>query len=569
MSPGLPPVSTRAALILAGAGLALATACSFPDQGPSVHVSITAGAGSAAPVVVRGAALALHARAWHVTGSDSTEIRDAQFDWTVTDPRIATVNPGVGGAAQLVGVNPGIADIRARVTAYQGAQDGAAFVRVANPLEIDSIRPDTLRYGRRARVYGVGINSIFLATLGAGTLIPDTFSIAGSRNGLGSMEFWVPPPAGTGEMLAFGPGVFATSPETTRVRPFDIYEPNDTAPAVIDLDNPGPIAQLPQLVFYNPALFYEPAPRGGANADWYEFTRTDTTGPLSILMTTPGQSNDSVASFLYLSDSIYYSGGFFVGPRAWMIGTSDGLYFCHGLPVFAATLPSDSVIWSFTQWPSRQLDLLAFFNQAGPQRITMIRGYVRLDPSVPPDHFEENDYCDAADANFATQPIVVTPASPWLDSTLTIDNPHDPDWYRFRVDSLNAADTVETLTVKLVGLASAATDTSDVDIQVLDTAMNVLASSENAGSAESLTVVVHPPVDLYLLATDFAGAPTRYAVCMTEQADCALPAPPPAPAAVLERLRAAHVRAAARAPAVMRAAGAAGLLRGRTPLPRP
>src|SRR5256714_14986196 len=78
-----------------------------------------------------------------------------------------------------------------------GASPATLAIRVSAPLAIDSIRPDTLRYGEIATVYGVGLLDTIAAILSIGdaTLIPVPFTDSLKANGSSQISYWVPPPA--------------------------------------------------------------------------------------------------------------------------------------------------------------------------------------------------------------------------------------------------------------------------------------------------------------------------------------------------------------------------------------
>ena len=114
--------------------------------------------------------------------------------WSSADPLIATVESGTQGRGRVTGVNSGYVEIRAAVPSYENAAPAILSLRIANPLEIDSISPDTVRYGDRVTIYGIGVGELFFVGLGSGFLISDSLSIAGDKSGLGRQSFWVPWP---------------------------------------------------------------------------------------------------------------------------------------------------------------------------------------------------------------------------------------------------------------------------------------------------------------------------------------------------------------------------------------
>ena len=75
----------------------------------------------------------------------------------------------------VTGVNSGQIGINARAVAFEKAQSASFMLRVANPVEIDSIRPNLVRFGDTVTVYGVGVDSIFFVQLGPATLFDYPF----------------------------------------------------------------------------------------------------------------------------------------------------------------------------------------------------------------------------------------------------------------------------------------------------------------------------------------------------------------------------------------------------------
>src|SRR5438445_619303 len=137
-----------------------------------------------------------------------------------------------------------------------------------------------------------------------------------------NVSFWVPPPAHTAPLsyIAFGAGVFGATPDTVAVIRRDIYEPNEIAPALIDLEaRPFPGTVLAPLLFLNPALAFEPLPRDVLQgADWYrlrQLAQRDLTIVLSS--TVPGTFQTFLTDQLTFqaSDTSYH-----IGPDSWTFG---------------------------------------------------------------------------------------------------------------------------------------------------------------------------------------------------------------------------------------------------------
>jgi hypothetical protein len=121
---------------------------------------------------------------------------------------------------------------------------------------------------------------------------------------------------------------------------------------------------------------------------------------------------------------------------------------------------------------------------------------------------------------------VTLPAGSFRD-TLTIDNPHDIDWIRFRVASLT------TVTIKTASVTSAtAADTSDVDLFLLtvpgggaSSSLDLLNRSDAGGSTETITTVLGAG-EYYLVAVDYQGVPVAYDLCIDSSGCTAFPVAP-------------------------------------------
>jgi len=156
--------------------------------------------------------------------------------------------------------------------------------------------------------------------------------------------------------------------------------------------------------------------------------------------------------------------------------------------------------------------------------LSVYQGYQPTDPRIVQDRFEENDICSFADSNFvnpATQIILNASGVflPFLDSTLSIDTPHEMDWYRFRLTAAVAENvTFEIRSRPFGGLGGA--DRSDVDMEVLRaTDFAFMGSASALGTRDSMRLLL-PPGDYYLVAYDFAGEVTRYSMCIRPRFDC-------------------------------------------------
>ncbi|HYK11918.1 MAG TPA: hypothetical protein VEV39_14065 [Gemmatimonadales bacterium] len=523
-----------AAVVLAG------VTCSFPtDQSDQVFVTVTL----SAPLVVQGASITAHGHAFRKSGSGNVPVNDVDFQWSVSDSNVARIVNDGRGTATITGVNAGLVHVVARAAVYDKAADMDSTIRVARALEIDSIKPDSIVYGARITVYGVGINNIFLAELGNAVLDADTFSFQGNRNGIGHMQFWVPFPAHSDQMIAFGPGVFATATESTFVNgDHDIYAPNDTNPARINLDSAGPIAQLPLLRFFNPALFFRPFDQKVTSFgfDWFRFEQSDTTLPVTFVLVAPGAGRDTTHLNI-LTDSIYYSGFYSLGASAWILAPQLGIFGCRDNSFFVPIATEDSTVVELGNLTGHAFQLFDEYTQSGPYGMRVTRGLIKADPGVGRDRFSPNEVCNQADANFAKPALRIAVnlgSLPFVDTTLTIDFPHATDWYRFHLDSVSVADSTDTVSVQTVSRSPGTVDTSDIDITVLDMNGNQLGQAADSGSTEQLKVLLHTGQDYYVVVSDFAGAPVRYGLCIQVASNCAtLPPPIPAPPGMTSSVR--------------------------------
>ncbi len=539
------------ALTVCAAALAAAT-CAFPtDNSPKVLVLIEA----PHTFVLRGQEMSVHARAIRVVGTDTMDVPNVDFAWASGSGTLATVTQDCCGYATITGVNSGLVDIVASAVNFNQATAGDLSLRVANPLEIDSVRPRIIRYGGLLRVYGIGVDSIFLASMGAADLIPYPFSaVRDSASGYASITYWVPPPATTSNLFYLGAGVFGFADSLTGVLPFDIFEPNDTIPATIDLDAGGPWPQLPFILFFNPALAFEQTPRGEEAADWFDFITADSTSDYTFFINYPS-AGDTSGTRTFLLDSLYFTAGNYFGRDSADFAGSDFLR-CKGFEFSPIEAARESSIVALHGLPSHSMHVVTFFQQAQRYGLTVIKGYVTTDPRIKADRYEENDFCHYAD--FGNRNLGGVAA---FSDTLTIDNPFDVDWLRVTVPA--------TQTIRIVTDSRpfpAEVDTSDIDLYVLTvpnsgtgTTLTEVGSDVSAGSFSdvSVTAPASPAQTSYYIAViDFAGVPTRYSLCFqralipptacTPIAASSAPAPAPSLAAARSRRarleRRAHVQ---------------------------
>ncbi len=520
---------------------AVVAMCVYPtEHDAAVHVSLTP-----VHILFSGHDTVAAARAWQVRGpGDSVVIPNVAFTWSTSDAAVATVSSD----GRIVGIKSGSAIITAAATNFDAGQRAAAdTVRVSAPIEVDSIRPKTVRYGEFLTVYGIGVDSIFVASLDSASLIPNPVEDTTYAQGTQRRRYWVPFPARTDSLLIIGiysgNGVFGfVHGDTTKVVERDIYEPDDTIPHHIDLDAAPPFAALPTLLFFNPALAFERLKRSEkAGVDWYHFTQAQPRD-LTIVLTAP-QIAGTFSTFL--TDSLGWNGAaqsYFLGKDAWTFG--PGSHACHGLGFAPPEAAADSTIVALKNASAGALDAIAIYSAAGRYGLGVIAGY---QSELPADAHEDDNSCNAAD-------LRDTVPAPFRD-TLAIENPHDVDWIRFHYTNGGLGTTAQ---FRMHAFPGTHPDSlKDLDLYVVkvpqpsDTALQVLLADTTAGSDVNRTVNLATG-DYYLVIVDFAGVATTYELCVGTTntllgggpCNAGFPAPP----APSSRRRSALVRVSGRMP---------------------
>jgi hypothetical protein len=501
----------------------IGAACAFPtDKSDKVFVTLDA----PSHVVLRGQDMSVYAQAWRVTGADTLPITNVAFDFVTGSSSLARVENNGGGFATVTGVNSGNVDIVARIVSFEQAQDADLMLRVSNPLEIDSVRPTTAHFGDLVTVYGVGVDSMFLASIGDVNLIEYPFSrLRDSTTGLGQISFWVPPPAHTDSLFYLGAGVFGFDTAVTNILKDDLFEPNDTVPSLIDLDagGPWPGTPLAPILFTNPALAFEPVDRATVGMDWFRFSTGDTTQALTFFIKYPS-FGDTAGTRTFVIDSLAYNAGgagdpvekFYGRPSGDYIGSD--FYHCQGFEFEPAQVSRESTTVALKTLPSHAMHVITFFSRPQRYGLTVARGYFTADSRIQPDKFEENDLCHYVDS-IPGQPnplgrIHVSTTA--FSDTMNIDNPFEIDWYRLEVPSHGVGDSV---LVRLQGRPFVTgRDSSDIDVYVLTLpgstgSLTEVGSSVNAGSTENLMVDLAAG-SYYLAVVDYAGVAMRYSMCI-------------------------------------------------------
>ncbi len=505
-----------AALALVLGAAALAT-CVYPtERDASVHVSITP-----IRVLLRGSEALASATAWQLLSpTDSQRILNVRFVWVSSNPLIASVN----NEGRIVGVKSGTVIITAAATNFDAlAKAGRDTLRVSAALEIDSVRPKTVKYGERLRIYGIGVDSILQAALANANLIRVPFLDTDYPNGTSVTQYWVPPPALTDSLFFLGifngSGVFGFVHESTQVVEHDLYDPNTVNPARLSIDGPGPFpTQLPSLLFLNPALAFEQLPRGVTQgADWFRFGQTAAHAGrnLTFIVESP-QLAGTFSTFF--SDGLGWNGtNYFIGQNSWTFGPRS--HACRGLRFTPNEATADSTIVAFKGLPLDSLDAIAVYTLPGRYGLVVDTGYVS---ELPADKHEDDNSCNAADLR-GNLPF------PFRD-TLAIENPHDIDWLRFTAPSTVFG--VEFQLHALAGASLARDSLKALDLYVIkvpnrpaDTALTIVKADTALAPLKDHDVVVSgltAGTDYYAVVLDFAGVTTYYEIC-------AQPAPSPLP----------------------------------------
>jgi hypothetical protein len=335
--------------------------------------------------------------------------------------------------------------------------------------------------------------------------------------GFGTLQIWAAPPAPERAELAvigFKGGV--VFPDTLRVLQRDIFEPNDTVATNLGtLEGVGPS-------LYNPGLAFEPRRRDEdiGITDWYRFSNASQRNRTLIIF---GEDVGAKTFNVFVTDSLEWDGTqqtFFIGPQAWTIGPET--YFCEGLAMSSGgeafqpfELPFPFTWIALGDLPVGTYDLLIVYD-APPTaaRYSMIvwNGYLSAQQR---DVAEENDYCDQA------KDLSVGTSAP----NLTIDAPHDIDWFKFTVGGLG----------QIVTLSTASPDTTvDVDLYLvanhLPDSLPVRAIAANFGSDEQIGPTFLEAGDYFLIVMDYEGRPGVYtlgAAFAAPPAGAVLPGPGP------------------------------------------
>ncbi|HEV2291966.1 MAG TPA: PPC domain-containing protein [Gemmatimonadales bacterium] len=496
--------------------------CTAPtDTSADYFVTIS----GTSPLLYRGTVKYLAATVWHRVGADSVQVPNAVVSWYAFPDSVATVLPLPGGYAQVTGVNRGTIEVGADAPAFGNAGTGYLSMRVADPVELDSVRPDTISWGGRITLYGVRVgspNDVSVRINGT-DLIPDPLSLVGSDSGIASMSYFVPPGVDTGQVVVTGFGLIAQG-DTIRVAQHDLYEPNDTAPATIDLDAPGPYPAHPEVSLYDPALAFEqPGPTDSITTDWYRFTTVATARPWTLVLYSAGIPHRALfsAAPATLTGGVpqVLAGGFGVD-----FDRGNLLSRCRGQDVeFGFGNYADSIALSVQSLPTGAIDLLEYTSNGGTYGLAAYAGYrapaptIAGEPPIAPDRFEDNDFCEQADSNFNDPARRIDLGVRNFSDTLTIDTPFEVDWYRFRVQA------TESVTVATAALTALGYPDADIDVYLYRADNLALMGSSTGGTASEVVSQQLSANDYYVVVVDAGGEPTEYGLCIVAAAACTPP----------------------------------------------
>jgi hypothetical protein len=448
------------------------------------------------PILLLKDSLRLSAR---VVDSSGVEIPFAALAFASSNPTVFIVDPD--GTLRAVGV--GTATLSITALGFAQAMGFSQILRVRGKLEVDSIRPLGVRFGDSIEVFGVGLDpdSLFSISIGgadaeASAFFPDDPEQP-EREGM--LRVWVPPPAprrSAMTLLGFAGGIVLF--DTIDVTQRDLFEPNDTVAR--NLGN------LPDG-FRNPALALEARIRAGDAtverdpADWFTFDNPVAQDRTIVFVSEGGLGQ---AFGVVLADSLAWSPAtqdWVAGPGSWAVGI--GTYLCGGLgftrngePVKIEEVLFPLSILAIRNLPAGRYHVLVPYVPFGtPTRYEMLvlNQYTSV---LPPDAAEENDYCDVATAFVPTGSVT---------ANLTVDNPHDIDWFRFTIPGPLPRPVTVTVTAQ--------NPDADLDLYLVrdlrPDSLVLVNLGSRPGTVDSVGAVLVPG-DYFLVVVDFQGQATAY-----------------------------------------------------------
>ncbi|HUO52368.1 MAG TPA: hypothetical protein VMT93_07615 [Gemmatimonadaceae bacterium] len=527
-----PTVRWRHAAALAAL---FAAACAYPtDNSGGAFVTV-----NAPEVLIRGGDTLVTAHVYLVQhGSDTVEVKNVVVTWTASNAGLATVTPVSAREARVTGLNPGLDTITAVAPTLQSARFAMRPIRIANPLEMDSVSPHGVSFGQQITLYGVGAATADLLVMNSVQLISNDWSGTNdTATGTGTHSFWVEHPAhhirlAKDTLIAVGNGIVTARLDSIAIdNTKDFLDSFPAAPSHIDIDG-RPFHDTPHtvpdvrdfLAFYNPALFAEDPGVLPFKFDWYRFTTAHPDSAYTFIYSAPSLLGQELTVLSAPASAANLLAG------GWSYGS--GHYNCKGNSFTVAEVPTNTFAAAFTRLPPGGVDFVSLFVNRGTYLLAVVHGFATY-KNLPADRYEGDNTCDLADTNFTKAALHIDLTSPFAD-TLNIENAFDIDWLRFHVPGAGP----QTVTVKLHSKSydQPAVNPSDVVLYVTNvpstpTSLTVLGSALTGGNTKSLTLTLSPG-DYYLVAHDSVGVPGRYSVCMAIGASCALiTLPDAAPAA--------------------------------------
>jgi hypothetical protein len=427
-----------------------------------------------------------------IVEADGSELPPTAIVFASTDPSVLSVNPD----GRVVAAGPGTADVTARSRTLASAEAASVSVRVFAAVQVDSVRPASVRYGDVLRLFGVGLEP---GGGGAAVRIDGqeapiagfTLADPDRPDGFGVLEVIVVPPVGLGAgvggvatleatvTVANGRGgANVTAPLTVEMR--DRFEPNDTVAA--DLGVLSAAVEMKGL-----ALDHLTAGERHVPVDWYTFTTTtpgDWTITLAGTEVWAGQpemqlitgtdmlsfTEEERAVFWYVDDPGTQMAGSDAACRGFVGALAPGLDFVGSwaasawgnapavrLPV--ENLPAgthhliigfggERALEAYPWGPGWSGGAFQSVVQAGFRTPDVdreaLRYDLRIEPGtvspVAPDAYEGNDFCADAPTLLALGTTAIADSA----FDLSIDAEFDWDW--FRVDGQTAGRLFLTVT---------------------------------------------------------------------------------------------------------------------------
>lgn len=526
----------RSALPLRAVRLALLTlavgACAAPDD-VSDEYKVLLDPGPS--LVYRGDGIGLRAGLFHIQGNDTTYVPNAVLVWQAGGE--VEIEPFPDGYANVSGLRRGVTWLYVYAPAYGGDDGDGRLIRVADEVELDTVVNTTVAWGGRLTLRGVRVGNPadVSVRLNGLQLIPDTLSLVGDVEQVEEMKYFVPAGATSGIVQLTGFGLIATDSTPVTVVEQELFEPNDAAPTAVQLDTAQPYPAVldpptpghPEIRFFEPLLLYEaPAPADSISTDWFHFVSDTGNGhPWTFVLRSsaiPRRGAFGVPATLTGGVPVFAAGAFgfdFDQHRTIARCRGDELTF----PVVGGV---DSVVLSLKTLPVSGIDFVEYTSNSGDFGLGVFAGY-RPPPTfspghdVSPDAFEDNDFCENADANFLIDSLKVDLGVAPLSATLTIDTPFELDWIRFHVATTGP---VVVRTASRGGFADAALDLylfrqSDLNPQ----SATIGSIGANAEVVDALSAG-----DYYLVVVNTDGQTTQYGLCIAAGLVCATP-PDPVP----------------------------------------